>query len=522
MLIIASEGGTVTNGDATLTFAPGSLPSDAYVRIVPAADSAYDLQAFDAATGAEIHEFLLSPVLTIAGARNLPVAPSIYYHSPDGGLERIASTYDAATGNVTAALPHFSIFSSVINGTVWEIELTDEVAQSVLLSVVGTDLVVTVIDVDNPGVVDSRTMAIGSFTSVSITGGNGVDVLLVASLPPGVTVSFDGNGGAFNAAINATDVALSVTDAESIELGEYLDIDAQFGFQFDTDVSFTTAGGESVTGAKLLALSITSGKAFLGAGGIGFDTTITSLNVGFLWDATRTWVAASGTIGGAFEGIDGLTLSAGSLTVAYNGTASDLSAANWSTLDLEPGTGADPLGAFGETGAVTRVTGDDATVDLFGFVTATADFTYESREADVDLDGGGLGAGDLDDAALLLLSISNLIGSIGVGAVRFSATGGSLAVASIKPAGTGDDPLLDRGRRIADRRGLRGHPGLLARRVERVVEAQPGRRRGRCRARLADRRSASATPARSATTSWPARRRSSSRTSSSAPRARRP
>ncbi|MCW3066114.1 MAG: hypothetical protein JWN32_3286, partial [Solirubrobacterales bacterium] len=116
VLILAARGGTVSAGAATLTFAPGSLPSDAYVLITPVAVSvsglvfaatAYDLQAIDAATGAVIEHFNSAPVLTIGGAGQ---ASRIYYLDPANGPQAIGSSYDAATGAVTAALPHFSLY----------------------------------------------------------------------------------------------------------------------------------------------------------------------------------------------------------------------------------------------------------------------------------------------------------------------------------------------------------------------------------------------------------------------------
>jgi len=115
-LISAATGGTLSLGRATLTFAPGALAADAWVVISPRTSTVrgilttsdvYDLRAFDARTGAVISTFLVAPVLTIAvGAQ--ASASRIWYVAPDGSVQGIATTYDAATGTVSAALPHFS------------------------------------------------------------------------------------------------------------------------------------------------------------------------------------------------------------------------------------------------------------------------------------------------------------------------------------------------------------------------------------------------------------------------------
>ena len=111
-LVAASVGGIVTAGDATLTFAPGFLAADAYVRVTPlSAPYAFELEAWDAATGQEIHSFLVAPVLQIRTG-TLPVAPQIVYVDPAGATSPVASVYDPAAGTISAALPHFSTYAA--------------------------------------------------------------------------------------------------------------------------------------------------------------------------------------------------------------------------------------------------------------------------------------------------------------------------------------------------------------------------------------------------------------------------
>ena len=119
VLIQAATGGSVSAGDATLTFAPGSLPHDAYVSVTVTAapadglvdySAAYNLTAVNTATGDLIEQFASPPQLTIdVGATGGP-APTIYYLAPTGDPVQISSSFDAATGTVSAGLPHFSTY----------------------------------------------------------------------------------------------------------------------------------------------------------------------------------------------------------------------------------------------------------------------------------------------------------------------------------------------------------------------------------------------------------------------------
>ena len=121
-VLITPRGGTVRVGAATLTFAPGSLPTAAWILIrqLPAAgtgllatSAVYDLLAYDALTGAAIHSFPVAPVLSVAIGEAAAYS-SIYYLDPSTGPERIDST--STGGTVSAALPHFSPFLAGLTG----------------------------------------------------------------------------------------------------------------------------------------------------------------------------------------------------------------------------------------------------------------------------------------------------------------------------------------------------------------------------------------------------------------------
>jgi hypothetical protein len=97
VLILAAEGGTVSNGGARLTFAPDALSGDAYVlvavdhRAVPGLSSlspVYDLLAYDAHTGEPIETFLVDPVLTIAvGSTTPPDGVIVSFTASSGTLD---------------------------------------------------------------------------------------------------------------------------------------------------------------------------------------------------------------------------------------------------------------------------------------------------------------------------------------------------------------------------------------------------------------------------------------------------
>ena len=437
VLIIASQGGTVSSGDATLTFAPGSLPADAYVRIVAtdttgtglaATSGGFDLQAFDAATGDEIHLFRIPPVLTIAVGRNLPVAPSIYYVDPETGAEQIVSTYDAASGDVTALLPHFSIFTSAVVSRVWEITLTDETLQSIVVSVVGTDVVVTVAD---PGGSESEARAIADIDRLVITGGSGSDVLLLASMVAGVTVEFDGAGGLLDAVITAPGTSVTATGVEQqVDLGDYVDFGGQLSIVLDLDVD-VEVGGTPVSDLTLVSLGITGGSACLCIGGAGFDTTFTSLDLAFLIERTgakRVWYAGKGVVDASLVGVDGLTLDLTGVTVELN-HGPDGVGADWTTLDLNPDNATpDPLAAFTATGELFKASGTITTLNAFDFASATdGSIAYESSLADVV----GLAGGDVLGARLTRLAITVGTLTLGAGGIGIAVTGGELYVATI-------------------------------------------------------------------------------------------
>ncbi|MEY2516685.1 MAG: large repetitive protein, partial [bacterium] len=196
-LVLAAEGGTVTAGTAQVVFAPGSLPSDAYVLIAPSAtppatglaltSAAYDLFAWDALTGEAIENFLVAPQLTIGAVNGIDAA--IYYLPAGGGApERLASSFDRDNGAVTAGLPHFSTFAAAASE--WTVTLADGADHDVLVAMSGADLTVAI----DGGAAD---FGPATFSLLRIVGGNQADRVVISYAGGAISgpIVFEGNGG---------------------------------------------------------------------------------------------------------------------------------------------------------------------------------------------------------------------------------------------------------------------------------------------------------------------------------------
>jgi hypothetical protein len=142
VLIHAARGGEVRVDDATVSFAPGALTSDAFVRITPVVVAgtriAFDLEAWDARTGEALHTFAARPTLTLhVGVFGL--APVIAYVDPVTGVLPVASRYDASAGTVSAELAHFSVYAATFAAPgPWTVNLTANGAPTTLTVSVNT------------------------------------------------------------------------------------------------------------------------------------------------------------------------------------------------------------------------------------------------------------------------------------------------------------------------------------------------------------------------------------------------
>jgi len=109
--------------------------------------------------------------------------------------------------------------------------------------------------------------------------------------------------------------------------------------------------------------------------------------------------------------------------------------------------GADPIVLAGRTlalsGALERV-GGEVELNVFGFVTASAEFDFTRQQIDVDFNGDGhysLADGDMDNASLitLFLRVTRVFVGVPDQGVGFELTTGTLAIAVIKSQDAGDD-----------------------------------------------------------------------------------
>ena len=136
-IITPSAGGIISDGHATLTFAPGAVADNTVVTMTPTAVTAPGLQLFsgdsytftavDAASGKEIHTFSVLPQLTLNDTPGLGSSSAIYYVPATGSPQSLSTIVDPAHHTLTVVLPHFSTYvaaASSLNGAVPLVEVT--------------------------------------------------------------------------------------------------------------------------------------------------------------------------------------------------------------------------------------------------------------------------------------------------------------------------------------------------------------------------------------------------------------
>ncbi|MGH3744981.1 MAG: hypothetical protein ACRDTP_09000, partial [Mycobacteriales bacterium] len=278
VLITAATGGSIVAGAATLTFAPGSLPHDAYVSVTvtpaPSQDGlynpsdVYDLKAVDTATGALIEHFNSAPQLTIdAGS---PVPQAIYYLPIGGSPVPIPSTYNPVTGAVTAGLPHFSQYTAALGVQDLFGWIKTELAGGTLTGAVNapTDLSVgAVVELTTPTLTFSVTANGSTYTgkvTISATGG-GIDAGNFNANFGAITGSYSlsgqsATGGALSLTVTpttgATAISITVSSALTLTAGS-LAVSAK-------DDGTTT---QVAIGAANVAATLTAGTATLSVTG---------------------------------------------------------------------------------------------------------------------------------------------------------------------------------------------------------------------------------------------------------------
>ena len=341
--INAADGGSVTSGEATLTFAPGSLPSDAYVSIAPetvsvpglGSEVAYALQAIDVSSGAKIETFNSPPVLSVVGS--VP-GSRIYYLDPVNGLQPISSSYNPATGAVTAGLPHFSTYLAGVSGILSTISgylaqyASGAISQSQTFNV-GSQSIGGVVEIDGVSLAFSGITFSGTspnFTysgTVTITAGGGS----IAASP--FTASFGSATGTYsltNQAATAGTLTITV-NAPSIAIANFVAISA-------TAIKVVSSDDGTTSEINLGATGVTASLSAGAVGPVFRSTPRTSASLsdtGTAGRARRHSRSRAGSV--SLTGLSQVALTGPAWEVAYD-SMGDLSGNNAITVDAGSGT----------------------------------------------------------------------------------------------------------------------------------------------------------------------------------------
>ncbi|MDR1431572.1 MAG: hypothetical protein LBI99_05575, partial [Propionibacteriaceae bacterium] len=404
-LILAELGGTITVDGATLTFVPGSLRANAWVLIIPrstevagftTASPIYDLFALDAEDGSQFHTFNLPPTLTIAVPASAAGA-DIYYLGADGGIERLATSYDAETGTITASLPHFSRF---VAGSVF-----DSLASWIATYINGPA---------SPTIAGDGTFNLGDVELA-----NGVTLSDVKAAVSGWYAETGSFQGLFRATITLSGDFSITLDGFSISAG--------------LKISYTLNGNKADEGELVFELE---SLTFL----VAADTDGGAA-------ATITAAAASVTMSEA----GALTINATAVDVTLAGEVLSLSAEALTVTrqaDVAGGPGSPSV-----PGAISlEVTGATIATDfaIGGFSVTDASLTYSSSDGSLEL-AGAVGIAMTDDVSLtgdfaasvsadeVTMRLSDLAASLSVGGLELAFSAG---MGSVYLQGKGGTPAI--------------------------------------------------------------------------------
>ncbi|MEN0072515.1 MAG: hypothetical protein AAGC63_16170, partial [Propionicimonas sp.] len=309
VLVLAALGGTLSAPGATLSFAPGALPSNAWVTITPRsatvsgvrlASPVYDLTARDAATGQAITHFAVAPRLTIQVSTAAATAV-IYYIDESGAVQQQPTRYDAAAGVLVADLPHFSNYAAgspldLLVG--WIVDRLNEatVATSIDLlpgvSVTGLTLSATI-------------PASGSGPRTGTASGTGVLAIDLAGVTGSGTVTI--GYSLVNQALDAGALTVTVTDLV-LSIGGVIDLTA-------TGASL----GQSGTDLTLVATGVT-------AGSVGGQVSLVAGTANLRLATAGVAGSVAGTVALALPGVAlvsgtiGLSLDTAASTAAFTGS----------------------------------------------------------------------------------------------------------------------------------------------------------------------------------------------------------
>ncbi|HMC71750.1 MAG TPA: hypothetical protein VKJ07_21510, partial [Mycobacteriales bacterium] len=438
VLVSAATGGSVSAHGATLTFAPGALPADAWISITTHLGSAaglyvtsviYDLHAYDATTGALISTFNIAPRLQIA-VGPLASASSIYYLDPANGPQLIAS--DSVGGAVTADLPHFS---SYLAGTPLDglAALVLPLLQQYVADALSTPRTVS------PGSIDlgsfkllnpSLTLSVSSGTyTVAISGQVVVDLALGAR-HLGATATISGSYSAASGSLGSGTFTVTLHDL-TVNLADVVTVTA-------ASAALTQAAGDGFTTVTATGVSATFGVPS------GPSVALTGATLGLVLDTSTTTTKAAFALTGASVSVNGLpqvSLTGTGWSLAYNGgvtaptsvtepsTSTQINFPADGTLDVA---GSGTLSVAGQSLGVTGLTVTRTTSGLsLAFTSASLTVSVAGQSVSITATSGTL---SVDDSGV----VGSLTGTITTTGSTFSASSSAhLDVNSRPVAATG-------------------------------------------------------------------------------------
>ncbi len=316
------------------------------------------------------------------------------------------------------------------------------------------------------------TLTLGSTVTASVSGGSvainqagGVDASNNAATALNWTTSLDLDGdGQYGSGADQVDAGANLSPPVSLPIATMaakfvvagsltnLNIDSVLGgsatFALSEATVSPTVGGAALNNAELVTVGLGNLQASAGVGSFGISVSGGNLGLAVL-EATpesagadkRYWVAVTSSgLSGSLNLGGSVTASVQNVAVAINqagGADASNNAAtplNWSTTfnpAVDPGTNlpsppATSL-AITATGGGVSVSGTLTSLDIFGILTGSANFSLNDSTV-----SPAVGGATLTNATLLTVGLSNLQVAAGSGGFGIAISGGNLGVALLE------------------------------------------------------------------------------------------
>ena len=165
------------------------------------------------------------------------------------------------------------------------------------------------------------------------------------------------------------------------------------------------------------------------AGAVGFSVAVANLDLVVVTaGAVRYTALELDVLSTGLVGVPNVTFEATDLNAQVNLVDGGAQKLDWDGLVLTSGS----LPALTVDVGIDFAVSGSVSLDVFGVVTGTADFSIAQGTADVDTGNGNLGvAGTLEDASVFAVTLSNLNLFIGDSGIGFSVTGGAANLAIV-------------------------------------------------------------------------------------------